>query len=388
MKRLGFSFAVLLLTLASMAAFAGPADQGQDPASLEKELAKDPDNPSLLLSLGRLYLDSGDYLKARELLKRTVGIDSTNAKAFALIGRTYISEAMEGYSQEIQRDTDYQTKLVVSILSNLGRAVALDPDDPEIRFTRAAATIEMPVFVGFFERFRGDMASTITREMIENDFTGFLGQAAEDLKVVARSAVPDTMKAEAYYYLGLLYNRMGLQYWQTLTKDYKGAAASKKAWSAMGPDRDWIEPESAGGERVQLRFHIGFESDLPPQTAVWVEDADGNFVRSLYVSDFSAYAGEKQVVLPAWAAMSKFETDAATGASISMGRHFFVWDLKDGEGLRVEDARYVIKVEAHHWPSMHYQQAGLEVSVGGGPQARTLSEGDLVPFMEVKYIPE
>ena len=384
---------LLVLTLVLSATYitgAEQASQEESIESLQRRLNKEPNNVEVLAKLGEAYLETGDYGTARHLLSQAAAIDSTNAGLFALLAQTYIEEAGSGYSEKIHADQDYQTKLVISIMNNINRAVALDQDNPEYRFTRAAYMIEMPVFAGFYQRMDGtrDVAATITHEMVANDFQGFIGQALGDLKMIVQSDASDEVKAEAYYYLGMAHRMLGLQYWQTLTKEYRWTEASKRAWASMAPTIEGHEAKEIEGERVMIRFNIAFESDLPPQTAVWIEDAGGNFLKTLYVSGFSGHAKEKQVVLPAWGGISKFRDGNTTGASLAYGLHKFVWDCTNSEGNRVPDATYTIKVEVHHWPSMHYQTVSADIPVGGEAAVETVSEGDLVPFLEVRYVPD
>jgi len=364
--------------------------QGRDIKALERRLNKEPNNPALLVELGKAYLDARDYKSARHLLSQAAAIDSMNASVYAMLASTYITEAEQGYSEKIHEDTAYQTQLIFHIFNNINRAIALDPGNAEYRFTRAAYILHMPVFAGFYERMDGmrDVAATITHEMVANDFQGFFGQAIGDLKMIVQSEAPDEMKAEAYYYLGRAHRLIGLQYWQTLTKEYRWTEASKRAWAEMAPTVMGRQAKAVEGERVMIRFNIAFESDIAPQTAVWIEDAGGNFLRTLYVSGFSGMVKDKQVVLPAWAATSKFREDNTTGASISYGLHQFAWDCTNSAGNRVPDAVYTVKVEVHHWPSMHYQTASADIKIGGEAATVVVKEGDLVPFLEVRYMPE
>jgi hypothetical protein len=386
---------VLLLVLvvgfsATHIAWAEQASQDKEIKALEKQLKKEPNNTELLMTLGKAYLDADDYGTARHLLSQAAAIDSMNASVFALLAETYIGEAAGGYSEKIHGDQNYQTQLIFHIFNNINRAITLDAGNAGYRFTRAAYILEMPVFAGFYERMDGtrDVAATITHEMVANGYLGFVGQALDDLKKIVQGEAPDEMKAEAYYYLGRAYRILGLQYWQTLTKEYRWTEASKRAWAEMAPTVAGHEAKEVEGEKVMIRFNIAFESDLAPQTAVWIEDAGGNFLKTLYVSGFSGQVKEKQVVLPAWAGMSKFREDNTTGASISYGLHRFVWDCTNSAGARVPDATYTVKVEVHHWPSMHYQSVGADIKIGGEAGIEVVTEGNLVPFLEVRYVPE
>ena len=378
---------VLILALC-IAALDSPAP-AEDIETLEKQLAKDPDNPELLLGLGKLLLEGGDYMGARQLLSKAASADSMNAEIFHLLTQTYIAEAEKGYSEKIHEDTDYQTQLVLHIFENMNRAIELAPEDPELRFLRGAYIVNMPVFASFWEKlgWNMDMARGITDLMLDN-YTGMIGLAMEDLKFVIRSEASEGMKSEALFYLGMAHRNLGLQYWQTLTKDFRDSEPAKQAWAVMRPDRDLMDPGTVTGERALIRFHIAFESDLPPQTAVWVEDSEGVFVKTIYVSGFSGHVKQRQVVLPAWGSISEFETNNTTGASISTGRHLFAWDCTDGSGKRVKDGSYTIWAEVHHWPSMHYQSVSATISIGGDEDTKVVAEGDLVPFFEVRYLPE
>jgi hypothetical protein len=384
---------LLLLTAGLSAPFTAGADQASkqsDIKALERQYQKDPNNLSLMLTLGEAYFEAGDFLSSRQLLSKAAAVDSTNAQIFALLARTYITEAQKGYSEKIREDTDYQTRLIFHIFENMNRAIALAPENPQFRMLRGAYLVNMPVFAGFYERMDGtrDVAATITGEMVEKDYTGFVGQAIDDLKVIVRGDAPAEMKAEAYYYLGMAHRLLGLQYWQTLTKEYRRSDAAKRAWADMAPLVIGHEPEEITGERVLIRFNIAFQSDLPPQTAVWIEDAGGNFVKTLYVSGFSGNVKEKQIVLPAWAGSSKFQENNTTGASISYGLHRFGWDCTNSSGERVVNATYTVKAEVHHWPSMHYQIVSADIKVGGEAETKVVEEGDLIPFFEVRYLPE
>ncbi len=383
---------LVLVAVLSITHIAGAvqAQGDEEIKALEKQLKKEPNNTELLVQLGKAYLDADDYGTARHLLSQAAAIDSMNASVFAMLAESYIAEAQKGYSEKIHGDQNYQTQLIFHIFENINRAIALDAENTEYRFMRAAYILEMPLFAGFYERMDGtrDVAATITHEMVANGFLGFVGQAMEDFKMIVQSEAPDEMKAEAYYYLGKAHRLLGLQYWQTLTKEYRWTEASKRAWAEMAPVIEGHEAKEVEGERVMIRFNIAFESDLAPQTAVWIEDAGGNFLKTLYVSGFSGQVKDKQVVLPAWAGISKFREDNTTGASISYGLHKFVWDCTNSAGTRVPDAIYTVKVEVHHWPSMHYQNVSADIQVGGEASVEVVKEGDLIPFLEVRYVPE
>ncbi|MCK4572536.1 DUF2271 domain-containing protein, partial [candidate division WOR-3 bacterium] len=125
-----------------------------------------------------------------------------------------------------------------------------------------------------------------------------------------------------------------------------------------------------------------------PQTAVWIEGGDGNFVKTIYVSGFSGYAKEKQINLPRWAKSSEFaDVDAVTSASINLGHHIYVWDLKDSSREKVKSGEYVVKVEVSYWPSMQYQRVEAPITLKKKEERVVIEEGNFIPYLEVKYIP-
>jgi hypothetical protein len=139
---------------------------------------------------------------------------------------------------------------------------------------------------------------------------------------------------------------------------------------------------------VTIDFVLGFQDELPPQTAIWIEDASGNFVKTLYVSGFAGFVKERQITLPIWAQASNFDdADAITAASIDIGHHIYVWDLRDHEGGKVASGQYTVKVEVSHWPSMQYQVAEAAIELGKKEARTIVEEGHFIPYLEVTYYP-
>lgn len=76
--------------------------------------------------------------------------------------------------------------------------------------------------------------------------------------------------------------------------------------------------------------------------AVWVEDEDGEFVRTIKV-----WAKKREQHLVEWQKASGGDrTDAVSGATIkSHETHSISWDLKDLKGERVKPGKYVLRFE-------------------------------------------
>ena len=76
-----------------------------------------------------------------------------------------------------------------------------------------------------------------------------------------------------------------------------------------------------------------------------------------------------------------------TEASIDVGEHIFVWDLKDLESGTVAPGRYVVKVEANFWPSNLYELTSATIEIGEAHSQAVVEDGKLIPYLEVTYLP-
>ncbi len=332
---------------------------------IKKDLESDPEDAAHLAELGRAYLEVGEFEQAEKALRNAIELDPENPDAYKwlMIG---IGESMSGdlYDERIHEDTDWATKLVFEMVGLADKAVELAPEDMESRLFRGIMDIQMPFF------------------------SGKLDQGIADLQVVLDSDAPADIKAQATYWLGYAYQKMGTTYWIKVLTDYDDEEAAQMALQAMRPPLRRLDPSEIETPAVVIDFSLGFRDELPPQTAVWVETPGGDFVKTLYVSGFSGYAKEVQIVLPVWAATSDFAgADAVTGASIDTGQHIYVWDLKDESGSRVDPSDYVVKVETHFWPSMKYEMASGTVTVGGDKTLMVTQEGTFIPYLELRYMP-
>ena len=89
------------------------------------------------------------------------------------------------------------------------------------------------------------------------------------------------------------------------------------------------------------------------QFAVWIEDMDGNLVKTLYTTSFTANGGYRirPDILPIWVtksdavSMEASEIDAITGSTPEAGDLSFTWDLTDSHGNAVVLGTYQFLVE-------------------------------------------
>ena len=100
------------------------------------------------------------------------------------------------------------------------------------------------------------------------------------------------------------------------------------------------------------------------QYAVWIENEQGDVVRTLFVTAFTSKGRSRDgqparrgytfrpACVPTWvthakaADMSDAEIDGITGATPQSGRQTFVWDMKDAQGKKVPAGTYKVYVEA------------------------------------------
>ena len=86
------------------------------------------------------------------------------------------------------------------------------------------------------------------------------------------------------------------------------------------------------------------------QYAVWIEDADGTLVKTLFVTNFTAKGGyqKRPDTIPVWVERSAAGTgvpDGVSGATPKSGSVRCVWDLTDQSGARVANGTYTFFVE-------------------------------------------
>lgn len=338
--------------------------EGMDAGSeAEVETESQPRKAEEMIGLGRTYYAGGDYEKAEEMLTKAVALDSSNAEAYGLLAMAIAMQAAGGYDEKIAEDTDLRINLCFRTMEYLDRAIDLAPRNVEMKLMRGVMGVNFPFFVGR------------------------LDQATADLNQVIESSAHDSMKAEAFYHLGLAHRKKRLTNWVKVVTEYPESRAAQLVFESMRPQTEKVDLSEYDTPMVVVDFVLGFQEELLPQTAVWVEDEKGNFVKTLYISGFAGNVGARQITLPTWGASSNFETDATTAASIDVGHHTYIWNLKDGSGKDVAGERYAIKVEVSYWPSMQYQFVSAIIEVGGGETKVRLEEGNLIPLLEVKYLP-
>jgi len=338
--------------------------QGDTIIELKEKIQREPDSSTLLVELGKAHFDAEDYEGAKEVLKEAIDIDKSNVEAYKWLALSLRKIAFRGYDDKIYKNANYLRNLAFKAYKAVNKATALAPEDGELRLLRGIIEVEMPFFVNKLE------------------------QGIDDLNRVLKSDVPDSTKAEALYWLGEAYQKKAMSYWIKVVSEDPDSRASEAVFDRMNPAVKRFDLSQYQPPLLAVDFILGFQDELAPQTAVWLEDIEGKFVKTIYVSGFSGHIKEKQHRLRKWANSSKFiDVDAVTGASIKLGHHIYVWDLKDNSGRRVKPGEYVVNVEVAYWPSMQYQLVSAAVDLGEKEDRSVVEEGNFVPYLEVNYFP-
>lgn len=325
-------------------------------------LDKEPDNIPILLELSQLYRIDQRYDEAVLVLQRATEIDWANPEVYKNLALVFQDINVEGYNPRIALDTDFRTDLAFEAMRALDMAVELAPNDLGLRFIRGIAGIEMPFF------------------------TGTLEQGINDLALVLESSSDPGIQAQALYYLGFAHHKKTVGYWGEVAVRFSDQIASKAMFDKLKPAVKRLDTSSYEKPYVVIDFLLGFKDELAPQTAVWIEDDTGKFVKSIYVSGFSGFAKGQQVNLPVWAQTSQFlDADAVTSASIDLGHHIYVWNLIDYNGKKVKKGKYIAKVEVTYWPSMLYQRIEAPFELGKKGEPVIIQEGNFIPYLEVRY---
>ena len=111
----------------------------------------------------------------------------------------------------------------------------------------------------------------------------------------------------------------------------------------------------SSGSAVEISFSYnrmsGFSSN---QFAVWIEEGNGKFVRTLFATKFTASGGwaKRAFSLPQWvgksglSGLNKKDVDAFSGATPRAGALSYRWDGTDSNGVRMAPGDYRIFLEA------------------------------------------
>lgn len=139
-------------------------------------------------------------------------------------------------------------------------------------------------------------------------------------------------------------------------------------------------PGAAG--RVTITYTLTRMSRIASnQYAIWIEDEKGEFLRTLFVTDFTGRrAGWKRrpQVIPTWIRAAdvknapQSDVDAVSGATPGNGTLAVTWDLKDRSGQAVAPGTYRYLIEGNiSWENTVLWTGTIRV--GGGCESSQAS---------------
>jgi len=94
------------------------------------------------------------------------------------------------------------------------------------------------------------------------------------------------------------------------------------------------------------------------QLAVWIEDSNGNFINTIFVTKFTGQGGysQRKESIPHWVVKSKWKNadkktvDAVSKATQKPGINSIVWDCLDSKGKPVTSGEYYYFIEGNiYW---------------------------------------
>jgi len=309
------------------------------------------------------YLKDGKLYEAADNFRLASKQDPDNLELHLIFARTLGQLAEQGYDESISEDVTARAGLAHEVHEVLSHCVELAPGDDEILFMRGSVAIYLPFFVNSLD-------------------TGI-----NDLEFLSKSGKTDEMKGQASHLLK--YAKDMQQVYQLAEVGYE--AETKDEQQKLLPK--FVKTNSPIAQTIPEKDHLkiemtlGYRDQIAPQTAVWIEDLQGNYLNTLYISGFASHVKEHQMHLPSWAESSKFRNiEPVTGASIDCGDHIFYWDYKDFEGNAVEAKAFVVHYEICHWPHVQYQNYSLNINLDKSKKYEAESGDYLIPNVVVSAV--
>lgn len=128
---------------------------------------------------------------------------------------------------------------------------------------------------------------------------------------------------------------------------------------------------------VELEFNFTRQSGhASNQYAVWIEDAQGQYVKTLYATLWTARGGwsRRSTSIPVWVRqsglsdMTRSEINALSGATPATGIVTYVWDGTNSHGVTVPDGNYMLLLEGTlRWENQVFYS--IPFSLGQGSSA-------------------
>jgi len=143
--------------------------------------------------------------------------------------------------------------------------------------------------------------------------------------------------------------------------------------------------QTAPAAAVELTFIYTRQSGpASNQFAAWIEDTEGKYIKTLYVTKWTANDGysKRPDSIPMWvkksdpSKMTKAQVDAVSGATPQTGTFTCTWDGTDGKGAALPNGNYVLVLEGTlRWKNQVYYRAPV-----------TLGKGATTAKVDVEYV--
>jgi len=134
---------------------------------------------------------------------------------------------------------------------------------------------------------------------------------------------------------------------------------------------------------LEVTFAFTRQNGHSNQFALWIEDTEGKYLKTLYITRWTANGGYRRTSsIPEWvkksepSKMIKSQIDAISGATPKTGKLTFTWDRTDDSGATLPAGDYVLVIEG---TLRLKNQVYCKVPV-------TVGKGATTPKVNVEYV--
>jgi hypothetical protein len=157
--------------------------------------------------------------------------------------------------------------------------------------------------------------------------------------------------------------------------------------ACTGAQQNSSQQTNQGQSAAELSFSFTrLSGSASNQFAVWVEDAQGKFIKTLYATKYTANGGWKrrETSIPIWVGKSGLsgltasQIDAVTGATPRTGILTYTWDGTDSRGAPVSAGNYFLFLEGTlRWDNQVLYSAPIRLGSGAAaPDVSVEYKGD------------